>query len=100
MSTAVMRAATVTTAGVSFFTMFVVVVIASDLGIEVQLIRKQCVNRIVARAADTAKKLNTRTRKSHLCATADTSADQYRYVLLREKSRKRAVTASVRVNDL
>ena len=40
MTAAVMRSAAVTTAGVSFFTMFVVVMITSDLGIEIQFHQK------------------------------------------------------------
>ena len=96
--TAIMRSAAVTTAGVSFFTMFVVVVIASNLGIEVQLIRKQCVNRIVARTADTAVKLDACLRKSHLCATADTSADENVSADDCQKSRKCSVSLSVGID--
>jgi hypothetical protein len=95
-----MRSAAVTTTGVSFFTMFVVVVIASNLGIEVQLIRKQCVNRIVTRTADTAEKLNARTRKSHLRTASNAATDQNRHTLLRKESRKCSVTASVCIHDL
>jgi hypothetical protein len=78
----------------------VVVVIASDLGIKTQLIGEECVHRFIARAADTAKQLDAGTRKCHLCAASDTAADEYRYVLLREKSCQRTVTATARVDDL
>jgi hypothetical protein len=78
----------------------VVVVIASDLGIEIQLIGKECAYRLITGAADTAKQLDAGTRKSHLCAASDTAADKYRYVLLREKSRQRTVTATARADHL
>ena len=95
-----MRSAAVTTAGVSFFAVIVIVMIASDLGVEVQFICKQSIYRLVARAADTAEKLNARTLKSHLSTAANPAADQYRYVLLREKSHKCTVTVSVRIHYL
>ena len=100
MTAAVMRSAAVTTAGVSFFTMFVVVVIASDLGIEIQFICKQSVYCIVARAANSAEKLNARTRKCHLSTTANSAANENISTHCLQKARKCAVTASIRVDDL
>ena len=99
MSAAVMRAAAVIAAFVSLFSVLVIVVVALDVRIIAEIVRKKRLDRCIARTADTAVELDARLRKSHLCATADTSADQYRYVLLREKSRKCAVTASVRIHD-
>ena len=100
MSAAIVRAASVVAAAVSTVAVLVIVVVALDVRIIAEIVRKIRLDRCIARTADTAVELDACLRKSHLCATADTSADQYRYVLLREKSRKRAVTASVRVNDL
>ena len=95
-----MRSAAVTAAGVSFFAVLVIVMIASDLGVEVQFICKQSIYRLVARAADTAEKLNARTRKSHLRTASNAATDQNRHTLLRKESRKCSVTASVCIHDL
>lgn len=89
-----------TDAGVSFFAVLVIVMIASDFGIEVQFIGKQCIDSLITRATDTAVKLNTDIGKCHLRTASDAAADQYRYILLCEKSRKRAVTAATRIHDL
>ena len=95
-----MRSTAVTTAIVSFFAVFVIVMIAFDLGVEVQFICEQSVYCPVARAANSAEKLNACICESHLSTAANPAADQYRYVLLREKSRKCTVTVSVRIHYL
>ena len=100
MTAAVMRSAAVTTAGVSFFTMFVVVMITSDLGIEIQFICKQSIYCIVARAADTAVKPNACTCKCHLSTTANSAANENISTHCLQKARQCTVTASIRVNDL
>ena len=92
--------ATVVAAAVSTVAMLVIVMIALHVGVIAEIVRKIRLDRTIARAADTAVELDTCTDKCHLSTAADPAADQYRYVLLREKSRKRAVTVSVRVNDL
>ena len=94
-----MRAATVVATAVSTVAVLVIVVVALDVRIIAEIVRKIRLDCCVARTADTAVELDARLRKSHLCATADPAADQYRYILLCEKSRKRTVTATVRIHD-
>ena len=77
MSAAVMRSAAVFSASVSTFFMLMVVVIAFDVGIIAKITFHKSLNRFVAISADTAKELDTCIGKRHLCATADTAADQY-----------------------
>ena len=99
MTAAVVRAATVVATAVSTVAVLVIVVVALDVGVIAEIVCKKRLDRCIARTADTAVELDACLRKSHLCATADTSADQYRYILLCEKSRKRTVTATVRIHD-
>ena len=100
MTTAVVRVATMISTIMPTFSMLMVVVVALDVRVIAEIVRKIRLDRCIARTADTAVELDARTRKCHLCAAADTAADQGIYVLLREKSRKRAVTAAVRIHDL
>ena len=99
MSAAIVRAATVVTTAVSTVAVLVIVVVALDVGVIAEIVRKKRLDCCIARTADTAVEFDARLRKRHLCATADTAADQYRYILLCEKSRKRTVTATVRIHD-
>ena len=99
MSAAIMRAAAVISTIMPTFSMLMVVVVALDVRIIAEIVRKIRLDRCIARTADTAEKLNACICESHLSTAADPAADQYRYVLLCEKSRKRAVTATVRIHD-
>ena len=69
-------AASVASAAVTAFSVLVIVMIASDVGVVAEVTGDQGFNRRVARTTDTAVKLDTRFGKSHLCATANSSADQ------------------------
>ena len=98
MSAAVMRAATVVAAAVSTIAMLVVVVVALDVRIIAEIVRKIRFDRCIARTADTAIELDTRLRKSHLCATADASADENVSADDRQKSRKCSMSLSVGID--
>ena len=99
MTTAFVRAATVISTIMTPIAVLMVVVVALDVRVIAESVCKKRLDRLVARAADTAVELDARLRKSHLCTAADPATDQYRYILLCEKSRKRAVTATVRIHD-
>ena len=98
MTTAVMRAATVVAAAVSTIVVLVIVVVALDVRIIAEIVRKIRLDRCIARTADTAIELDARLRKSHLCATADTSADENVSADDRQKSRKSSVSLSVGID--
>ena len=70
MTAAVVRAATVVATAVSTVAVLVIVVIALDVGIIAEIVRKKRLDRCIARTADTAVEFDTRLRKRHLCATA------------------------------
>ena len=76
MSATVMRAAAVISTIMPTFSMLMVVVVALDVRIIAEIVRKIRLDRCIARTADTAVELDARLRKSHLCATAYTSADE------------------------
>ena len=99
MTAAVVRAATVVATAVSTVAVLVIVVVALDVRVIAEIVRKKRLDCCVASSADTAVELNACTCKCHLCTAANPAADQYRYILLCEKSRKRTVTATVRIHD-
>jgi len=81
MTAAAVRAATVRAAAVSSTIMtpiavLMVVMVALDVRIIAEIMRKKCLDCCVTRTADTAVELDARIGKCHLCATADTSADK------------------------
>ena len=98
MTTAVMRAATVVAAAVSTIVVLVIVVVALDIRIIAEIVRKIRLDRCIARTADTAVEFDARLRKSHLCATADTSADENVSADDRQKSRKCSVSLTFGIN--
>ena len=100
MSAAVVRTATVVAAAVSTVVVLVIVVVALDIGVIAEIVRKIRLDRCIARAAYTAVELDARLCKSHLCATANASADENVSTECLQKSRKCSVTASVCVRDL
>ena len=69
-------AAAVVTAAVTFAVMMVVV-IALDIGVEAECACQQVSNSCVCIAAAAAVKSNTCLGQCHLCAAADTAADQH-----------------------
>ena len=98
MTAAVMRAATVVAAAVSTIVVLVIVVVALDVRIIAEIVRKIRLDRCIARTADTAVEFDTRIGKCHLCATADTSADENVSADDRQKSRKCSVSLAFGIN--
>ena len=62
-------------AGVPFSAVLVIVMIALNVRIVSKFTCKKRFNGLVTKSADTTKELDTCIGKCHLCATADTSAD-------------------------
>ena len=75
MTAAVVRTATVVAAAVSTVVVLVIVLVALDVGVIAEIIRKKRLDCHVTRAAYTAVELDARLCKSHLCSTANASAD-------------------------
>ena len=100
MSTAVMRTATVVAATVSTVAMLVIVMFALDIGVIAEVIRKKCLDCRVTRSADTAVNLYAFLCKSHLCATANASADEKVSADDLQKPCKRTVSLSVGIDHL
>ena len=98
MSAAIVRAASVVAAAVSTVAVLVIVVVALDVRIIAEIVRKKRLDRCIARTADTAVELDACLRKSHLCATADTSADENVSADDRQKSRKCTVSLTFGIN--
>ena len=98
MTAAVMRAASVVTAGMPTFSMLMIVVVALDVRIIAEIVRKIRLDRCIARTTDTAVELDACLRKSHLCATADTPADENVSADDRQKSRKCSVSLTFGIN--
>ena len=98
MSAAIVRAASVVAAAVSTVAVLVIVVVALDVRIIAEIVRKKRLDRCIARTANTAVELDARLRKSHLCATADTSADENVSADDRQKSRKCSVSLTFGIN--
>ena len=76
MSAVIMRAAAVISTIMPTFSMLMVVVVALDVRIIAEIVRKIRLDRCIARIADTAVELDARLRKSHLCTASDTTADK------------------------
>ena len=75
MTAAVVCTATVVAAAVSTVVVLVIVLVALDVGVIAEIIRKKRLDCHVTRAAYTAVELDARLCKSHLCSTANASAD-------------------------
>ena len=77
MTAAVVRTATVVAAAVSTVVVIVImiVLVALDIGVIAEIVRKKRLDCHVTRAAYTAVELDARLCKSHLCSTANASAD-------------------------
>ena len=95
-----MATAAVRAAGVAFAVMMLTVMIAFDSRIISKLARKQSLDSFVARAGNTAAQRDACLCKCHLCAAANTAADQKLRTEILEKRGKRAVSAAVGVINL
>ena len=76
MTAAVVRAATVIFTIMPPITVLVIVVVALDVRIIAEIVRKKRLNCCVARTADTSIELDTRIGKCHLRTASDTTADK------------------------
>ena len=76
MSAAIMRAAAVISTIMPTFSMLMIVVVALDIGIIAEIVRKIRLDCCIASSADTSIELDARIGKCHLRTTADTSADK------------------------
>ena len=98
MSAVIMRAAAVISTIMPTFSMLMVVVVALDIRIIAEIVRKIRLDRCIARTADTAVKLNACTCKCYLSTTADTSADENVSTDDRQKSHKCSVSLTIGVD--
>ena len=98
MSAAIMRAAAVISAIMPTFSMLMVVVVALDVRMIAEIVRKIRLDRCIARTADTSIELDTRIGKCHLRTASDATADQNRHTLLRKESRKCSVPLTFGIN--
>ena len=94
-----MLAAAVVTAGVTFFAVRMVMVVAVNIGIIAQISAEQCAHRRVSVSADTAIELYARFGQSRLRTAADASANQSVHAVLHQEACQRAVTAAVGINN-
>lgn len=76
-----------------------VVMVTSDVGVEVQLAGKKRQNRIVRVSGDTAPKNDARSLQRILCTAADPSADHQIYAVSLQKGRDCAVPAALCADD-
>ena len=76
MTTAVVRAATVVATAVNTVAVLVIVMVALDVGVIAEIVRKKRLDRCIARTADTAVELDTRIGKCHLRTASDATADK------------------------
>ena len=76
MTAAVVRAATVISTMMPTFSVLVVVVVALDVGVIAEIVRKKRIDRRVASSADTSIELDTRIGKCHLRTASDATADK------------------------
>ena len=93
-----MAAAAVRAAGVPF--PMVVVMITPDIGVEVQLACRQCLCCRVCAAGYTAVQPNARCFKRHMCAAANTAADQGIHLQGAQNSCQRTMAAAARIHNL
>ena len=100
MTAAVVCTATVVSAAVTALAVLVTVVVALDVGVIAEIICKKCLDCRVTRAADTAIELDACLCKSHLCATANASADKYVSADDLQKPSKRSVSLTIGIDHL
>ena len=76
MSAVIMRAAAVISTIMPTFSMLMVVVVALDVRIIAEIVRKIRLDRCIARTANTAVELDARICKCHLCTATDAATDK------------------------
>ena len=76
MTAAVVRVATVISTIMPPITVLVVMVIALDVGVIAEIVRKKRLDCCVASSADTSIELDTRIGKCHLRTASDATADK------------------------
>ena len=79
-------------------TLPVVVMVAANIGVEVQLTRCQGLRRFVRIAGDTAVQLDARLFQRHLGTAADAAADERVHLHRCQQPRQSAVSAAARVH--
>ena len=99
MTAAIVASAAMITAYMAF-AMVMVMMVALDIGIEFQLSFQECCYCCICVARHATIQLNACLGQCHLCATADTAADQYICIQCAENPGQRAMTAAVGVNNL
>ena len=82
------------------FAMVMIMMVALDIGIEFQFSFQECCYCCICVAGHATIQLNARLGQCHLCATADTAADQYICIQCAKNPGQRAMTAAVGVNNL
>jgi len=90
-----MSSAVMIPAGMTFLAVFMIVMVASDIGIEKQFAGKQGIYCFIAEAGDAAVKPDTCIGKSYLCTAADPAADQSIDTQIGKHPSQCTVTASV-----
>ena len=100
MTAAVVCTATVIAATVTALAVLVIVVVALDVRVIAEVVRKKCLDRYIARTADTAVELDARLCKGHLCATADASADKDVSADDLQKPSKRSMSLTIGIDHL
>ena len=95
-----MTAATVAAAGVTLAVMMFAVMIAFDVGIEIQVACKIRLDSRITASADTAVKFDARFAERHLCAAADAAANENVCTDGSKKSRECAMTRAVGIENL
>ena len=100
MTTAMVCFATVVATAESTVAVLVTVVVARNIGVIAEVVRKKRLNCRVARTADTAVELDTSFGKCHLCATADAAADENVSADDLQKPSKRSVSLTIGIDHL
>ena len=100
MTAAVVRTATVVAAAVTALAVLVIVVVALDVGVIAEIIRKKRLDCCIARTAYTAVELDASLSKSHLCSTANASADKDVSTDDLQKPCKRTVPLTIGIDHL
>ena len=80
--------------------MLVIVLVALDIGVMAEIVFKKRLDCHVTRAAYTAVELDARLCKSHLCSTANASADKDVSADDLQKPSKRSVSLTIGIDHL
>ena len=82
-------------AGVAF-----AVVVATDVGVIIQVACQECLHSIVSITGNAAVELDASLSQSHLGTAADAAADQHINAAAKEEAGQSTVTAAIGVHDL